>query len=349
MNLKAEDGRDGALRRPRAEGAKQNGSASNTNALSKSLRSLRGYAARTAQRAVPTTEIVLLALLLAASSARGADSLADRYASLGTLTLTKLVSAPFPHPSRADGHRYQDRLYPAAQHYSDSTVALFIPKGFVPGEKLDFVIHFHGWRNNVTNALREYRLVEQFSESRRNAILIVPEGPRDSPDSFGGKLEDAGGLKRFVDDVLGALPDKLEQGRGVGRIILSGHSGGYRVIAHALERGGLSEHVREVYLFDALYGETAKFRAWQEQTKGRLVNIYTAGGGTRKETERFMAELKMAGRPFLAKEKSLSTDDLKGNRLVFLFTDLAHNDVVAKQDHFRDFLRTSGLDARPHP
>ena len=70
--------------------------------------------------------LVLGCLALAAP----AQNLPERYAPQGELTVTPLASAPFPHPKRADGHRYKNQLYPAQEHYSDNTVAIFIPKGF---------------------------------------------------------------------------------------------------------------------------------------------------------------------------------------------------------------------------
>ena len=70
-------------------------------------------------------------------------------------------------------------------------MAVFIPKGFRETGTIDFLIHFHGWQNEVTNVLPRYQLLEQVVESRRNVILVVPQGPRNASDSFGGKLEDA--------------------------------------------------------------------------------------------------------------------------------------------------------------
>src|SRR6266567_1201262 len=96
------------------------------------------------------------------------------YAPFGELIVTQLDSAPFPHPLRAEGHRYQDQFFSAKEHYSDNTVAIFIPKGFEPGERIDFVLHFHGWKNDVEGVLKRYEIVQQLIESRRNAILVVP-------------------------------------------------------------------------------------------------------------------------------------------------------------------------------
>jgi len=74
-------------------------------------------------------------------------------------------------------------------------VAIFIPKGFEAGDRIDFCkCTFTAGKNNVEGVLKGYEIVEQLSESRRNAILVVPQGPRDASDSFGGKLEDPEGF-----------------------------------------------------------------------------------------------------------------------------------------------------------
>ncbi len=54
---------------------------------------------------------------------------AAKFADLGTLIVKPFDSAPFPHPARAEGHKYHDKIYTAAENYSDNTVAMFIPCG----------------------------------------------------------------------------------------------------------------------------------------------------------------------------------------------------------------------------
>jgi hypothetical protein len=290
----------------------------------------------------------LLALLLvAATSGLAADSLEQTYAAYGRLILTPFKTAPFPHPSRAAGHRYQDKVFTAETHYRDSTVAIFVPKGFRETPQVDVVVHFHGWGNSVEGTLRQFRLIEQFAESGRNAVLVVPEGPKNASDSAGGKLEDPDGFKRFAEELTTALVQRAgfnAQSTALGRIILSGHSGGYRVISSILDRGGLPEQVSEVWLFDALYAETDKFLAWWDRQHGRLLNIYTDGGGTKDDTEAMMERLRKRGTPFLAKpDTAVTPEELRLGKLVFLHTDLGHNDVLEKRKTFCQFLKTSGL------
>jgi len=288
-------------------------------------------------------------LFAVAATELTAGTIESDYAAYGQLILTQFVSAPFPHPNRAAGFRYKDTFYPADKHYSDSTIAIFIPKGFRVGRKVDFVVHFHGWGSRLSSVLPKFQLVEQFAESRRNAVLIVPQGPCEASDSFGGKLEDPGGFKRFMEETMAILRFgvagtccflKAE----IGNIILSGHSGGYHAIAFILAHGGLTHHVREVWLFDGLYGQMDKFASWYGQQPGRFLNMYTERGGTKDETQKLMADLKAKGTDFFAKKELEATaEDLKNNRLILLFSDLSHNDVVNKRNTFCQFLKTSCL------
>lgn len=275
------------------------------------------------------------------------ENLPEHYARYGELILAQLASAPFPHPKRADGHTYQGKFYSAKDHYSDRTVAIFIPKGFRETGKIDLVVHFHGWLNNVAGVLERYRLIEQLAESRRNAVLVVPQGPRNAPDSFGGKLEDPDGFKRFMAEVMQTLREKSalkQKDFTLGQIILSGHSGGYEVISAILDHGGLTDHVKEVWLFDALYAQTGRFLAWIDRKQGRFIDIYTEHGGTKTRTEELMTTLKDRGTAFFAaKETDAKPADLRANRLVFLYTDLPHNDVLDKRSEFREYLKTSVL------
>ena len=286
-------------------------------------------------------------LLFTGGVLRAAETLEKSYAPLGQLIVTQFDSAPFPHPARAEGYTYKEKLFPAKEHYSDSTVAIFVPNGYRETGQVDFVVHFHGWNNTVAGTLRTFKLIEQFVESGRNAVLLVPEGPRNAPDSFGGKLEDEGGFKRFIDEVIATLREKAEFKKkdvNVGNIVLSGHSGGYRGMSAILDRGGLSPKVKEVWLFDALYAEADNFLGWWNKEQGRLMNIYTDNGGTKDDSEAMMELLKKRGIAFLSSEEANVTEkELKTNKLVFLHTDLGHNDVLEKRNTFGLFLKTSCL------
>lgn len=291
------------------------------------------------------------ALALAATLASGpaaAQPLTERYADIGTMIVTASDHAMFPHEKRAQGHTYEGKTYPADVHYGDRTVAIFVPRGFRAGDTTNLVFYFHGWRNNVDDTLRQFRVAEQLAASGVNAVLVLPEGPKNAPDSFGGKLEETGVFASLVSDVLATLKARgVVESAKPGSIVLAGHSGAYRVMAFILARGGLTANVKEVYLFDALYGQSEKFAHWIDRFPGRLIDIYTAEGGTRDPSRDLMDDLRAWDIPFVAVPESAVTPELlKKNRLVFIDSPLAHDDVVAKNGQFRAYLETGVLPRR---
>jgi hypothetical protein len=265
---------------------------------------------------------------------------------LGERLTLGMKSAPFPHPKRTNGHTYDGKTYPAEAHYRDSSVMIFLPNGFKSGKTLDIVVYLHGWGNSIDTATATFRLAEQFADSKRNAVLVFPEGPKFAPDSFGGKLEDSCGLQRLLSETFETLQRTKSIKSRLGNVILSGHSGAYRAIAFMLLRGGVP--VREVWLFDALYGQTEKFTHWLEhdckRLRGRFINIYTDDGGTKAESEKLMEDLTAWRIPHSLKpEAELTEQDLKHSSVVFIHTDLTHNEVVARREQFRWYLETSSL------
>jgi hypothetical protein len=257
-----------------------------------------------------------------------------------------MKSAPFPHTKRENGHIYDGKTYPAAEHYRDSSVMIFLPNGFQPRKTLDFVVYLHGWYNSIDSATAQFRLAEQFAESRRNAVLVFPEGPKFAPDSFAGKCEDSCGLQRLLQETLETLQRTKKIRANVGTVILAGHSGAYRGMAYMLARGRVP--VREVWLFDALYGQQEKYTHWLEtdcrRLRGRFINIFTNDGGTKAETEKLIENLTAWNMPFrYGEEESLTTLDFTRSSVLFIHTDLQHNDVLARRGQFRRFLETSCL------
>jgi hypothetical protein len=287
----------------------------------------------------------LLLSLLIISCVVYSQEITERYKDLGEIFILELASAPFPHPARMDGHKYKDETYSYLEHYKDSSVAVFIPKRFEPATASNIVVYFHGWYNNIDTACSQFNLIEQFSQSNKNAIFIFPEGPKNSPDSFGGKLEEENGLIDLVNHVLTELLEKEKlSSTNIGNIILAGHSGAYRVISFCLKHGGLTSKVSDVILFDALYANTELYTTWIENYNGRFINIYTDNGGTKSKTEIMMNSLESKGiKYFMGEEIEVNLDDLFENRLIFIHSDLTHNDVISERDQFLNYLKTSKL------
>jgi len=246
----------------------------------------------------------------------------------------------FPDTARDKGHLYENVLYDAAQHYSDNSVMIVVPKGFDAKKSVDLVFWFHGWRNHIDSAVVKYQLTRQFLAAKLNAVLVLAETAKDSPDSYGGKLENTGEFKALVADVLAGLRSKqlVPEKSKSGHILLAGHSGAYRVMARIVKNGGLP--VDEVVLFDALYSETENYLTWiGADQKHRFIDIYTDHGGTDDETRRMMKLLDTGKQAYVFSEESAMTPQLiKNNRLVFIHSLHEHDNIIADPDNFLLYL-----------
>jgi hypothetical protein len=249
----------------------------------------------------------------------------------------------FPDTGRAGGHVYDSVLYTAAEHYHDSTVLIIAPRNLDAKKTVDLVFWFHGWRNNVDNAAAFYELSKQFIASKRNAVLVLAETAKDSPDSYGGKLENPGVFKALVSDVLGGMKAQhlLPAACTSGHILLAGHSGAYRVMARIIQNGGMG--IDQTILFDALYGETEKYMDWIKADKNhRFIDLYTDHGGTDQETHNMVKLLAQENLTYLeSEEAALRPQQLRDNRLVFIHSLNEHNKVINQPDNFRLFLENS--------
>jgi hypothetical protein len=247
----------------------------------------------------------------------------------------------FPDTGRAKGHTYDKVLYTAADHYNDSTVLIIAPKNLDAKKSVDLIFWFHGWRNSVDSAAVRYQLTRQFYESDRNAVLVLAETAKNSPDSYGGKLENSGVFKALVGDVLAGLKSKNLVGVACKpeHIVLAGHSGAYRVMARIIQNGQMP--VNEVILFDALYGETDKFMAWIKADRShRFVDIYTDHGGTDDETRGLMKQLDAAKLKYISTEEIFATEQsLHDDRLIFIHSKNEHDKIIAKPDNFLLYLQ----------
>ncbi len=86
------------------------------------------------------------------------------------------------------------------------------------------------------------------------------------------------------------------------------------------------------------------FAYWIENYNGRFIDIYTDSGGTKNESESLLDDLDGWGTSyFKSEEKDLKPDDLLNNRLIFIHTDLVHNEVVSKRNQLLLFLKTNKL------
>lgn len=266
--------------------------------------------------------LILLALALLAPAARAQWTEAPHGRSL----VARLRAAPFPHPSRPQ--------------FTDNRTLIFVPRGFAPGPTVDIVVHYHGHRAETVESATFRRLREQLAGAQVSAVLLCPQGPLRAADSAGGKHEEPGGLARFLAEALERLvaDGVVPQGARVGRVVLSGHSGAYRVIARALGVGGVD--VSEVYLHDGLYAESDAFFRFATTPGKRFLSTSTPGGGTAANNEALRTRLRSAGLSVASTEDDAT---LRSTRTMILATGEVHDAVTHTRDRLQRFLATSGL------
>ena len=260
--------------------------------------------------------------------------------------LARLRHAPFPYdgPCGDDGRPFFDAVDPVtggrqhttedgnrygeSAHYASDRVLFHVPPAFDPARPFCLVVYFHGHLSELRrNVVEEMAVPRQVTASGANVVLVAPQLAVNAIDSNPGKLMEAGGLARLVDeaaDVLTAtlgLPDGgLVRGAP---IVLAAFSGGYRAVAHGLERGGLGRRVIGVLLFDAIFGEVDRFTRWllQEWAWGFFVALHSPSSAPR--TEELIARLAARG----VRHRSGFPERIGPGTLSFGCVDTDHNDV----------------------
>lgn len=298
----------------------------------------------------------MVSLLLLCAALAGPAEVDWQRSDATAVAIVQLDSAPFPHPSRAEGYTTKKgEHFPADPHYADRSVGIVVPAGYRKGEAIDFVVHFHGHRNNVANVLTQFDLPRQLRQSGRNAILVVPQGAKDAPDEACGRLEEENGLRNLLNDVAALLHrERVTDNATIGKVVITAHSGGYWPAACVLARGGLGDRVTDVLLFDATYGGLESFADFagaapassSSSPAPRLVSIFTSHLADRNYILLTLLRSRKIGFDLLM-DGQLVPAHLAPRRPIFIHTrDLPHNDVVSKRDYYALFLQTSALEPR---
>ena len=290
----------------------------------------------------------LLALIAAAPSTQpGANVWTE--SSLGRRMLRAFDAAPYPHASRAEGFTNSVGAHFGAAQYQDATVGLFVPRGYRAGDAVDYVVHFHGHRNSVDKVFEQYALADQLVKSGVNAILIVPQGPKDAPDSGDGKLElDDGGFARLIDEVTKYLnAEHVIHTDRVGHVALSAHSGGYNVASAILKRGGMNDRVTDVALLDATYGGLDSFVAFaKDRGDARIVSFHTKHlDAANVKLGAACTRASVTTREVVEADVSAATLAPRGG-ITFVATTLPHDGVPSAKDYLALVLKTSRLERR---
>jgi pimeloyl-ACP methyl ester carboxylesterase len=165
---------------------------------------------------------------------------------------------------------YAEQLNEDGRHYRFGTkdrgaVHVWRPQNFKPQGAVT-IIYLHGFFTDVDRAVIEHQLLTQFRDSGRNALFIVPEARSGRTDPV------------FWTDVrvLLDLVDRRTKQRPPERLIVVGHSGGYRTIVEWLSHGA----IEQVILVDGLYGNEDEFRNWVMSAEARPRQLILVGFDT---------------------------------------------------------------------
>ena len=247
-------------------------------------------------------------------------------------------------------------------------VLVYVPARFAldAAAPIDLVVYIHGFSNCVTNVLGDtdtacttggaarssYGLATQFEAADRNAILILPEVAYDQAAGDPGALGTTDGFHALLVDTLAHLPPPLgplDPSR-IGRVVVASHSGGYVAVSAMATIGNVP--TRELWLFDSLYGEEARFDAYVQDDLAsfvapdrRFAIVYTDGGGTLANSQAMAdrAATWTAGEPaVLVDDRTTSTwtDDIYRHGLLFKHSALSHDGVP--RYYVEHMLATSG-------
>lgn len=157
-------------------------------------------------------------------------------------------------------------------------VHLFRPAGY-DRRTAGLVVYVHGFYTHVDGAWKEHSLARQFSDSRRNALFVVPEAPASADEKPPWPR-----LGRMIATTLRRA--RLEPPRGP--LVVAGHSGAFRSIVPWLTEPSL----KHIILLDALYGNEHDFKEWLKEDRAHRMTLVIRG--TAKWADPFVRALPFA-------------------------------------------------------
>jgi len=239
---------------------------------------------------------------------------------IGDSAIIHMPAAPFPTPGGA---------------WTDDRVHVFVPADWRERAAQDVVLHFHGHSTTIDLTVLEHHYREQVYASGVDAILVVPQGPVNAASGDFGKLMQPAGTRALLDEVLIALYRAGVVTRpALGDVILTSHSGGYQAVARNLDPAAPFT-VRQVDLFDSLYGYVATYQDFVERG-GLLRSDYTCCGGTDVNNQNLAMTLAGLG---ITVADAPDRGALRDARAVIYYTAASHTGSTRDEAAYTEALR----------
>lgn len=197
----------------------------------------------------------------------------------GQWTVVHFKNSPFP---------YGENNEPA---FLDNSVYIFIPKGFIQTEKVDLIIDHHGHGSIIDpnndeqmSYVEVFRQDYQLYESRKNAILIIPQAARNKATGAPGKFQEFNGFKTFIEETINFLKSEkiIFNDAELGDIHINSFSGGYWITSLDITNNSedFLKHIKSVHLWDSFYSKEKEFFDWIFNKKKMFFNTFTPHGAT---------------------------------------------------------------------
>lgn len=207
----------------------------------------------------------------------------------------RLGCAPFPWARRPE-QSTSGLVYPPAAYESDEVLMHLSPAVADGARPRAVVVWLHGQQATLRDrVIGGVGVPGQIDAAGAPLALIAPQLALNARDSCPGKLEEAGGLKRLLDEAAthlarGGDPEPFRRAP----LVIAAFSGGYRGAAACLSRGG--RRAAAVILMDALYSRLDDFVGWRlREPAGALLALY--GASTAENTLALKAALAIEGVP----------------------------------------------------
>jgi hypothetical protein len=165
------------------------------------------------------------------------------------------------------------------------------------------------------------------------SLLVVPQCDERGGRPRMGRLQARGGLRRFLAELLGeTLAPRLGGAHSlddVETVTLVGSSAGGPAIANLLDLDDLDGRVRNVVLFDSLYGAESIFARWilggSAANPRRFVCIHGGSHYTAPPAARLVATLRRPlGDALVVEPRTAMTEAVRAHRAVFAMVDCEH-------------------------
>jgi hypothetical protein len=263
----------------------------------------------------------------------------------GKWTVTHFEHSPFPTEDSSEAA------------FNDNSVFIFIPAGYIKKDFFDLIVEHHGHGAIITphNEIKlsypeKIRQCYQLFESRKNAILVMPQAAYNKASGAAGKFAEPSGFERFLSELTLFLKNDnvIFSDADIRQIHISSFSGGYNITAMDITQNSpeLVQKIKSINLWDSFYGQEEIYFDWVLNNERNFFSTYTPTGGTVSLNRLLADSLKSRAMPF---DSIYGPINKIGDRFI-QYTHRSHGNVARGEFSYERYLQRlplEDLDIRP--